>query len=155
MDTSDEEDLALLLLATSERDGIRCTKIEQVRFPLYYTIRSYTAFPNSTLLCEPVLGNPIVRFKLFACPRKRASYTRIVYSYVNSALRYICILLCPVLSYLYTTLIRPSAQANTHAHTHIYTLNRTSNSTSQAYDRTEPLLKVKISTALFSFHGVH
>ena len=67
-------------------DGIRCTKIEQVRFPLYYTIRSYTAFPNSTLLCEPVLGNPTVRFKLFACPRKRASYTRIVYSYVNSAL---------------------------------------------------------------------
>ena len=85
MDTSDEEDLALLLLATSELDGIRCTKIEQVRFPLYYTIRSYTAFPNSTLLCEPVLGNPTVRFKLFACPRKRASYTRIVYSYVNSA----------------------------------------------------------------------
>ena len=57
-----------------------------MRFPLYYTIRSYTAFPNSTLLCEPVLGNPIVQFKLFACPRKRASYTRIVYSYVNSAL---------------------------------------------------------------------
>ena len=81
MDTSDEEDLALLLLATSELDGIRCTEIEQVRFPLYYT-----AFPNSTLLCEPVLGNPIVRFKLFACPRKRASYSRIVYSYVNSAL---------------------------------------------------------------------
>ena len=53
--------------------GIRCTKIEQVRFPLYYTIRSYTVFPNSTLLCEPVLGNPIVRFKLFACPRKLAS----------------------------------------------------------------------------------
>ena len=75
----------LITAATFELDGIRCTKIEQVRFPLYYTIRSYTAFPNSTLLCEPVLGNPIVRFKLFACPRKRALYTRIVYSYVNSA----------------------------------------------------------------------
>ena len=116
MDTSDEEDLALLLLATSELDGIRCTKIEQVRFPLYYTIRSYTAFPNSTLLCEPVLGNPIVRFKLFACPRKRASYTRIVYSYVNSALCAWSV--CVLNLYTYSTRWSWHWHSNLHCGTH-------------------------------------
>ena len=51
---------------------------------LYYT-RLY-GISNSALLCDPVCGNPIVRFKLFACPRKRAPYTQIVYPYVNAAL---------------------------------------------------------------------
>jgi hypothetical protein len=72
--------------ATSEQDSIRCTKIERARFPLYYTIRRYTAFSNSAPSCYPVLWNYIVRFKLSACPTKRAPYTRIIYSYVNSAI---------------------------------------------------------------------
>ena len=51
---------------TSEKGGIRCTKIERARFPLYYTLRIYTAFSGSALSCDPVLGNPVVRFQLYA-----------------------------------------------------------------------------------------
>ena len=80
---SDNKDLSrchiINIIATSG------TKIEQVWFPLYCTIRSYRAFSCSALSCDLVLGNPIVQFKLFACPQKHAPYTWIVYFNVNPA----------------------------------------------------------------------
>ena len=39
---------------TFENYGIRCTKIELARLPLYYTIRNYTARPSSSLSCDRV-----------------------------------------------------------------------------------------------------